>query len=138
MIKPRPAYYVAPFRFDVTPPLNHPLLGGLVIPAIACDDSLEGIGYVLFGAGAPIVVCVIDWAGLLNEAHRAWRAALAGAAGTSIDRVAVHCVHQHNAPFVCPDAHVAASRHPELPPMFDQGFFENCLLRARSAVEQAV
>ena len=60
---------IAPFRFDVTPPLGHPLCGGLVKPVLAQDDSLEAVGYVLLGAGAPIVVCAVDWTGILNEAH---------------------------------------------------------------------
>ena len=56
------------------------------------------------GSGKPVVVCVVDWTGLLNNAHVQWRQALAEAAGTTIDRVTVHCVHQHNAPFACVDA----------------------------------
>ena len=60
--------------------------------------------FVLVMAGAPIVMCTVDWTGILNEAHLAWRTALAEAAGTTPDRVAVHCVHQHNAPLVCYDA----------------------------------
>src|SRR3954466_15247339 len=91
---------IAPFRFDVTPPVGHPLCGGWIKPAVDCDDELEAIGFVLLGAGKPIVVCAVDWTGILNEAHVAWRTAMAEAAGTSPDRVAVQCVHQHDAPFV--------------------------------------
>jgi hypothetical protein len=138
VIKTRSAFSVAPFRFDVTPPLHHPLLGGLVPPAIGFDDNLEAIGYVLFGGGEPIVVCAVDWAGLMNEAHLAWRVALADAAATTPDRVAVQCVHQHNAPFVCPEARAAAAQQADLPPMFDPAFFATCLERARAAVREAV
>jgi hypothetical protein len=131
-------FSIAPFRFDVTPPLGHALLGGLIMPAVAHDDALEAIGYVLLGAGAPIVVCAIDWAGLLNDAHGAWRTALAEAAGTTPDRVAVHCVHQHNTPFVCPGARAVAARYPELPEMYNLDFFAACLERARAAVREAL
>jgi hypothetical protein len=131
-------FLIAPFRFDVTPPLGHSLLGGWIPPAIAIDDALEGIGYVLLGAGPPIVVCVLDWAGIMNEAHLAWRTALANAAGTTPDRVAVQCVHQHNTPFVCATAHAAAARFPELPPMYDATFFEVCLQRAQDALRAAL
>ncbi|MCX6954122.1 MAG: hypothetical protein NTV51_18385 [Verrucomicrobia bacterium] len=131
-------FSVAPFRFEVTPPLGHALLGGLVQPALAIDDPLEALGYVLLGAGAPMVVCVLDWAGLLNEAHVAWRVAFAEAAGTTPDRVAVHCVHQHNTPFPCPGAHAAAAAHPGLPPIYDADFFDTCLHRARAAVRFAL
>ena len=129
---------IAPFRFDVTPPLGHALLGGWIEPANAIDDSLEAIGYVLLGAGAPIVICAVDWAGIMNDAHLAWRTTLARAAGTSPDRVAVHCVHQHNTPFVCFTAREAAARHADLPAMFDPRFFEICLERAAAAVRSAL
>jgi hypothetical protein len=129
---------IAPFRFDVTPPLGDPLCGGLVKPVLAHDDSLEALGYVLLGAGAPIVVCAVDWTGILNEAHVAWRTALAEAAGTTPERVAVHCVHQHSAPFVCLDAGRETAKYPELPRMFEEGFFRACLDRARAAVTAAL
>jgi hypothetical protein len=131
-------FAIAPFRCDVTPPLGHSLLGGWIAPAAAIDDSLEAIGYVLLGAGAPIVVCAVDWAGLMNEAHQAWRTSLAQAAGTTPDRVAVHCVHQHNAPFVCLEAHALAAAYPELPPMFDVAFFHDCVSRVAAAVRAAL
>lgn len=132
------AFKIAPFRFDVTPPLGHSLCGGWIKPALAIDDPLEALGYVLLGAGEPQVVCAVDWTALLNDSHLAWRTALAEAAGTSIDRVAVQCVHQHNAPFVCHGVLKHVSAFPELPPTFDSDFFERCLVRARSAVTSAV
>src|SRR5690242_15864049 len=99
--EPPSALLIAPFRFDVTPPVGHPLCGGWIKPAVDCQDELEAIGFVLLGAGQPIVICAVDWTGILNEAHVAWRTAMAEAAGTTLDRVAVQCVHQHDAPFVC-------------------------------------
>lgn len=131
-------FSIAPFRCDITPPLGHSLLGGWIEPVKAIDDNLEAIGYVLLGADAPIVVCVLDWAGLLNEAHQRWRTTLALAAGTSPDRVAVHCVHQHNTPFICPEARAAAARHADLPEMYDLEFFERCLDRAAQALQKAL
>lgn len=133
-----PVVHVAPFRFDVTPPLGHPLLAGLVQPVVGIDDALEAIGYVLLGAGAPIVICAVDWAGLLNDAHRAWREALAAVAGTTPDRVAVQCVHQHGAPFVCFEAQAVIARHDDLPATFDPVFFAECLSRAQAAVRAAL
>ena len=99
--EPLSGLLIAPFRFDVTPPVGHPLCGGWIKRAVDCVDELEAIGFVLLGAGEPIVICAVDWTGILNEAHVAWRAAMAEAAGTTPDRVAVQCVHQHDAPFVC-------------------------------------
>ena len=129
---------LASFRFDVTPPMGHSLCGGWIKSATAVDDPLEAIGLILLGAGAPIVLCTVDWTGLLNEAHLAWRTALASAAGTTPDRVAVHCVHQHNAPLVCPAAAALASRHPDLPRIFDAEFFSRCLASARAAITAAL
>jgi hypothetical protein len=44
------------------------------------------------------VLCAIDWIGIANEGHDAFRGALASAAGTAPQRVAVHTLHQHDAP----------------------------------------
>jgi hypothetical protein len=134
----RAEFSIAPFRFDVTPPLGHSLLGGWIEPAIAIDDPLEAIGYVLLRAGEPIVVCAVDWAGLMNDAHLAWCTRLAQAAGTIPERVAVQCVHQHNTPFVCPAARAAAAQYPELPAMYDTAFFEACLQRGEAAIRAAL
>ena len=127
--------HLAPFRFDVTPPEGHSLCGGWIKPVVGVDDSLEAIGFVLSGAGKPIVVCAVDWTGLLNDAHVQWRSALAEAAGTTPDRVAVQCVHQHNAPFVCLDAEAIVSDQGDLPHIVELDFFRRCLDRARDAVE---
>src|SRR5258708_39167757 len=72
-----PALRIAPFRFTVTPPIGHPLCGGWITPMADLEDDLEAIGFVLLGAGKPIVICAVDWTGILNEAHVAWRGALA-------------------------------------------------------------
>jgi hypothetical protein len=134
----QPSLQIAPFRFDVTPPLGHSLCGGWIQPAKVIEDPLEAIGFVLLGAGDPLVICSVDWTGLLNDAHRQWCQSLAQAAGTSLDRVAVQCVHQHDAPFVCLDAQAIVARHADLPPMFDVDFFHRCLDAGRAAVQQAI
>ena len=129
---------LAPFRFDVTPPMGHSLCGGWIKPVEAVDDPLEAIGFVLLGAGAPIVVCAVDWTGLLNSAHIEWRQALAEAAGTTIDRVTVHCVHQHNAPFACTSAEKIILEQGDLPHIIELDFFRRCLDAGRSAITDAI
>lgn len=129
---------VGTFRFDVTPPMGHSLCGGWIKPVEAVDDPLEAIGYVLVGAGKPIVVCVVDWTGLLNNAHVQWRQALAEAAGTTIERVTVHCVHQHNAPFACVDAERIILEQGDLPHIIELDFFRRCLDAGRAAVAKAM
>lgn len=129
---------LASFRFDVTPPLGHSLCGGWIPAAAAVEDPLQAIGLVLLGAGRPIVLCTVDWTGLCNRSHLLWRKALAEAAGTTPDRVAVQCVHQHDAPFVCLDTDGIVRRQDDLPPNVDPAFFTRCLERGRAAVELAL
>lgn len=86
------------FQADVTPPIGSQLCHGGVGPAKRVDDPLSARGLVLLGAGKPIVLCSVDWTGIGNDAQVAWCSALAEAAGTTADRVAVHAVHVHSAP----------------------------------------
>jgi hypothetical protein len=130
--------HIAPFQFDVTPPMGHACCGGWIKPVEAVDDELEALGFVLLGAGKPIVLCAVDWTGLLNHAHVEWRGALAEAAGTTPDRVAVQCVHQHNAPFACLEAERIVAAEGDLPHIVDLAFFRECLDRGRAAVARAV
>lgn len=129
---------LARFRFDVTPPMGHSCCGGWIKPVEAVDDALEAIGLVLLGAGKPIVVCVVDWTGLLNSAHMAFREALAKAAGTTKDRVTVHCVHQHDAPMACLDAQRLVDEYDELPDILNVEFFNRCLDAGSKAVAESL
>ena len=129
---------LATFRFDVTPPEGHSLCGGWIRPVVGVDDPLEAMGYVLMGIGKPIVVCAVDWTGLANSAHIQWRKALADAAKTTIDRVAVQCVHQHNAPFACMDAQAIVQEQGDLPDIVNPVFFDRCLKNAGDAVTKSL
>ncbi|MCC6487521.1 MAG: hypothetical protein IT364_08465 [Candidatus Hydrogenedentes bacterium] len=91
---------IATFRADVTPPLGSPLCGGAVLPAQAVNDPLTARGLILLPEGQqPIVLCAVDWVGIANSGHDAWREAIAKAANTDVSRVVVHTLHQHDAPF---------------------------------------
>lgn len=129
---------LATFRFDVTPALGHSCCGGWIAPVAVVDDPLEATGFVLLGTGKPLVICAVDWTGLLNEAHLEWRVALAEAAGTTPDRVAVHCVHQHNAPLACLESEGMVAAQGDLPHVVDVDFFQQCLERARGAVTRSL
>ena len=131
-------WQIAPFSYDVTPPIGH-TMAGFGGPAKEHRDALQAIGYVLLNPDQPpIVVCVVDWIGINNAAHLAWRTALAEGAGTTPDRVAVHCVHQHDAPWACMRSHQLVAGQKDLAPMFDLDFFNDCLKRGRNAVKQAL
>lgn len=72
---------------------------GLVQPAARVEDPLTARGIVLWpGREKPVVLCALDWLGVGNTSQDAWKAELAKAAGTEPGRVAVHTVHQHDAP----------------------------------------
>jgi len=95
----------APFRADVTPPVGFPLCAGWYPAAVAVENPLSANGIVLIPENQKaIVLCALDWAELSNGEHDAWRNALADAAGTTPDRVAVHCTHCHDAPWPDRDA----------------------------------
>jgi hypothetical protein len=133
-----PRLHLATFRVDVTPPLGHALCGGWIKPALEITDPLLCLGLVLLGEEAPVVLCALDWTGLCNEAHRQWRDRLAAATHTTPERVAVHCVHQHNAPFVDRTAHDLAARHADLPRPFDLAWFGQAVARCADAAKQAL
>ena len=99
-----PAYALATFKADVTPPLGHPLIAGWRAPAKTIKDRLSARGLVLAPQGKrgdekPVVLVSIDWCELRNDSYDRWREALAEAAGTTRERVLVTCVHQHDAPY---------------------------------------
>lgn len=87
---------LATFDVDATPPVGSAMAYDPV--KRLSEMTLRCRGIVLLGAEQPIVLCAVDWIGIANEGHDAFRAALAEAAGTVPDRVAVHAVHQHDAP----------------------------------------
>ena len=87
---------LAVFDVDVTPPVGSMMAYDPVKGQ--GELGLRGRGVVLLGAGEPIVLCAMDWIGISNEGHDVFRQRLAEAAGTTPQRVAVHTVHQHDAP----------------------------------------
>jgi len=88
------------FSEDITPPIGHPLCGGWYPAATAIGHRLSAHGVILFpDDGPPVVLCVLDWAELSNLEHLRWIGALARAAQTTPERVTVHCLHCHEAPW---------------------------------------
>ena len=89
---------IATFEVDVTPPLESPLCHGNVMPVKQIVTPLLARGLVILGSGQPIVLCAMDWVALANASNVTVREMIAKAVGTTSDRVAVHTVHQHDAP----------------------------------------
>jgi hypothetical protein len=102
--QPKDGFRLATFEADVTPPLGHPLIGGLRPPAKAIADRLTARGVVLLGNEQPVLIVALDWCELRNQAYDDLRDVLAKAAGTTRERVVLTCNHQHDAPFLDPAA----------------------------------
>lgn len=131
-----PPLRVGTFQADATPPLGTPLI---VKPVASVKDSLLVKGVVLLGDGLPVVLVAVDWIGIANGGHEAWRNALAQAAGTSPDRVAVHALHQHDAPDNDFDAELLLLAHGQHGPTVTSADFARATIRRTAdAVRRAV
>jgi hypothetical protein len=86
---------VGVFAVDASPPVGSPLAYD---PTKGVSHPLSCRGVVLIGEGRPVVLCAVDWIGIANDSQVEFRKALAAAAGTDPRRVAVHTLHQHDAP----------------------------------------
>jgi hypothetical protein len=126
---------LARFDIDVTPPIGSHMAYDPVTNT--WDLGLRARGVVLRGAGPPIVLCAVDWIGIGNEGHDAFRQALAEAAQTSPDRVAVHTLHQHDAPACDFTAERILKEAGADPACYDGTFARAVLRRLAAAVRQA-
>ncbi|MFN0103884.1 MAG: hypothetical protein ACKV2U_17600 [Bryobacteraceae bacterium] len=132
---PRRGLRVGTFVADVTPPLGAPLCYGLVPSGVAVTDKLWARGIVLLPSGErPIVLCAVDWLGIGNASRDRWLAVLAKAAGTTPERVALHTVHQHDAPGDDLSAHALL---PAGVALCDNEFARLAALRVATAVKRA-
>ena len=84
---------VGVFRVDASPPIGSPVA---YAPARKIVDPLWARGVVILSDEKPVVLCSVDWLGIANEGLEAWQKALAKAARTTVDRVSIHAVHQHD------------------------------------------
>ena len=132
-----PTLRLASFDVDATPPVGSAMA---YQPVRRLDElTLRCRGIVLIGAGDPIVLCAVDWIGIANGGHEAFRQALATAAKTSPDRVALHTLHQHDAPacdFTAEDI-IADLKIPGYS-RFDGAFHRQVIERAASAITTAI
>lgn len=125
----------AVFELDASPPLGSPLAYD---PNVEVESPLSCRGLVLLGAGEPIVLCAVDWIGIGNDSHRAFRETLAKAAGTSVGRVAVHTLHQHDAPWCDFSIDALLAEHGVSYRPFDSPFARELLERLPAAVTKAI
>ncbi len=133
---------IATFNVDVTPPEGSALCSGSVPPVRGVNDPLSARGLILLPVGSdPIVIVSLDWVGIGNEGHTLFCEALAKATGTNAAHVAVHAIHQHDAPSC--DFTVEALLEPQglsgeaFNPVFAREAIQRCADAARAALFNA-
>ncbi|MCF6283669.1 MAG: hypothetical protein L3K26_00535 [Candidatus Hydrogenedentes bacterium] len=129
---------IATFNVDATPPVGAPLCIGTRGPVVDVTDPLSARGIILLPADQlPVVLCAVDWVGIANGGNTAWREALAKAAKTTPDRVAVHALHQHDAPYCGFTTEDILQEHELGGAAFDPDFARVVIERAAKAVARA-
>lgn len=125
---------VASFNVDVTPDIGDPIEYGTVQ---SISNRLSCRGIIILGDGLPIVLASVDWLGNFNGGYDSWRLALAEAANTSPDRVAIHAVHQHEAPGFDTDAMGILFSRNITNMAVDGSFARDAISRTANAVEES-
>lgn len=127
---------VAVFDCDATPAVGSALAYDPMKEAGVL--TLRSRGVVIVGSGPPIVLCAVDWIGIANEGHDAFRDALATAAGTVRERVAVHALHQHDAPICDFSSETILAQRPLAPPVFAKSVTQPSIERTAAAVKASL
>jgi len=127
---------LATFKCDATPPLGDTLIWTVKLESVADPLMLKGV--VLEAGKQRYVLCALDWCLLCNDSERSFRETLARAAGTEPSCVAVHCVHQHVAPYADEGAHRLLDGASGKPPHLSQTFLDGLRARMGEAVAEAV
>ncbi len=125
---------VGVFAVDASPPIGSPLAYD---PTKEITLPLSCRGVVLIGEGPPIVLCAVDWIGIANDGQAEFRRALAEAAGTDPRHVAVHVVHQHDAPECDFSTDRLLAERGINKEVFDAKFARGVIVRAAAAVRSA-
>src|SRR4051794_24251872 len=125
---------VGVFAVDASPPVGSPLAYD---PTKGVAHLLSCRGVVLIGQGRPVVLCAVDWIGIANDGQAEFRKALAEAAGTDPGRVAVHTLHQHDAPGCDFSTDALLARYGINREIFDSAFARGVIARAAVAVREA-
>ena len=128
---------LATFECDVTPEIDgHPLIW--VVRVKQVEDPLLAKGIVLDDGRDRFVLCAVDWCGLCNSSYDLFREKIARAAKTDVPHVAVHCVHQHTAPYTDGDAQRLLDQCENPPKYVDFDFLDKITDRLGAAVSDAL
>jgi hypothetical protein len=132
----QPSLKISVFDIDVTPPVGYQMAFDKV--SNLWDLGLRARGIVLTGSGQPVVLCAFDWHSIANEAQDVFRQTIAEAAGTIPSRVAIHTLHQHDAPIIDFGAEKILKNAGLDPGMFNGDFARQCLKTLAEAVKKSL
>ena len=130
-----PHLRVGVFEADVTPPIGSPVAYAMTR---SIRDPLSARGMVIFiDDQKPVVLCAVDWIGISNEGDDVFRKKLAEAAHTTIDRVSVHALHQHDGVVCDFTMEKIVSEYKIVPTQFDNPFVYKAIQNVADAVASA-
>lgn len=128
---------LATFSADVTVPLGHGMMGGSWLSK-SIADPLEAHGFVLSGAGDPVVFVSVDWCEIRNDAYQRWQMVLANEAKTTPERVLITTVHQHDAPVADLEAERLLRARKLTGTICDPEFHERAVQSAAKALRESL
>ena len=137
-IKAASPYRLANFSADVTIPLGHRCMGVLPTKSTMIADPLYAHGFVLLGPEKPIVLCAVDWCEIRNGSYDQWREGLADAAATSVERVLVTSLHQHDAPVTDRTAALLLEQVGLKGELYDEGFQDRAIAVVAAALRKSL
>ncbi len=117
-------------------PPGEPLLWATNL--VGVESTLSAKGVVLQDGRKRYVLCAIDWCLLGNDSELSFRQSLARAARTRPDRVAIHCVHQHSAPYADEGARSLLASAPSPKQHLSKAFLDEIRQSLSSAARQAL
>lgn len=126
---------LATFDIDATPPVGTALAYD---QATGVQTPLSCRGVVLIGAGEPVVLCAVDWIGIGTGGQQVFKESFAKAAGTTPQRVAVHTLHQHDAPRCDFAVEELLREHGLENAGFDEAFARAVVVKASAAISSAI
>ncbi len=129
---------VASFACDVSPPAGSPMAGGLLKAVESVEAPLLAKGLVLEEGRARYVLCALDWCRLHNESFDLFRKKISAAVETPESNVAVHCLHQHDAPVADTGAQRALDAVPGAPKHLDLADLEKAAGDVAAAARAAL
>jgi hypothetical protein len=100
-------------------------------------DPLFAIGVILHTDDGPLLICAVDWCEINNRAYLEWRQELARALDVPQARVALHTVHQHNAPIADLEAQRLVEETGGMQPFLHVEHFRRCVASSADAARKA-